>query len=1075
MINRNNFILEDIPMYHPESLKYLDWWRDQKKKCIEGYWSSGYWMPGNLYFYINFGTILVNKTEHATSKEPGRPLLRDLEWEFFYNWAESRGFSGFILDEEYTCNRNANPSTYSKLSDFERNRFIRTTPNAFKPNGMLKTYVEARDYLRKQHPRALGYPLFENMSKDMMMLGCHSIGTKVRLHSGEIINIEDVTEEHSLLGPDGLPRKVKNIIRGFGKMYEVHQTKANNYIVSEDHIMVLKDRKGELKERKVKDLLKLKLDKDNVIPSWKGLQSECIPYSEKELPIDPYIMGMWLGDGALKSGIITNSDQEIIEYLISEYPEASLYHNNYSKNARRENFKVNLKVPFLTELRKLNLTDKKYIPDVYLYSSKEQRLQLLAGLLDSDGCLDGNVYDFYQKDKELLEQVKLLCLSLGFSATISMGKKRDIGKVHITGELTLVPSKLERKVAKTNTKKYTSGIRFEYLGEQAYFGVELDGDHRYVLEDYTIAHNSRGFGKSYSVGVGIILHEWLFDGQTKYIPAAEQKVAPKSVTVVGAGDGKYSTDLLLKTSFALDFLPGNQQIGNKYYPCPFTKKFKGSWNTNNNIIAKYKKKVGGEWKNLGTFSEIKHRSFKDNPFAANGIRAGAMIFEEIGMFDNLIAARNASVECQQDGAIKFGSMMFLGTGGDMDRGTIDASIMFNDPEGFNLLQFDDVWENRGKIGYFVPAYRGLNQYKDENGFTIEEPARQYLEGVRKTLRESKSGSSAIDEELQNRPLVPSEVFLTKKGNLFPIDSLRKRQVSLESDDNYKLLEKPIELFFDKELPGGVGYKLDLESNLRPLNNFPLTDKQKSNRNGCVVIYEFPIEIDGVVPKDMYLIGHDPYASDDPDGESLGAIYVIKNKKYISKGYDEIVASFIGRPEQGRWVVNENLYKLSLFYGGCKIYFENIRGNTLEYFEKIRRLDLLAAQPETILNKKSATRKSGSTIYGYPMSNDKMKAEGVLYLRDWLVEERGTGVKGEVIRNLDLIPDKALLQELIAFNYTGNFDRVMAFMGCMFGLEESHNRYVRHVDSDTKNTLDFLHNNRLIRNKKKPIIEDDHNE
>ena len=757
MINRNNFILEDIPMYHPESLKYLDWWRDQKKKCIEGFWSSGYWMPGNLYFYINFGTILVNKTEHATSKEPGRPILRDLEWEFFYNWAEARGFSGFVLDEQFTCNRNANPSTYLKLSDFERNRFIRTTPNAFKPDGSLKTYVEARDYLRKQHPRALGYPLFENMSKDMMMLG------------------------------------------------------------------------------------------------------------------------------------------------------------------------------------------------------------------------------------------------------------------------------------------------------------------------------SRGFGKSYSVGVGIILHEWLFDGQTTYIPASEQKVAPKSVTVVGAGDGKYSTDLLLKTSFALDFLPGNQQIGNRYYPCPFTKKFKGSWNTNNNIIAKYKKKVGGEWKNLGTFSEIKHRSFKDNPFAANGIRAGAMIFEEIGMFDNLIASRNASVECQQDGAIKFGSSMFLGTGGDMDRGTIDASIMFNDPEGFNLLQFDDVWENRGKIGYFVPAYRGLNQYKDDNGFTIEEPARHYLEAVRKTLRESKSGSSAIDEELQNRPLVPSEVFLTKKGNLFPIDSLRKRQVSLESDDNYKLLEKPVELFFDKELPGGVGYKLDLESKLRPLNNFPLSDKQKSDRNGCVVIYEFPMEIDGVVPKDMYLIGHDPYASDDPDGESLGAIYVIKNKKYISKGYDEIVASFIGRPEQGRWVVNENLYKLSLFYGGCKIYFENIRGNTLEYFEKIRRLDLLAAQPETILNKKSATRKSGSTIYGYPMSNDKMKAEGVLYLRDWLVEERGTGVKGEVIRNLDLIPDKALLQELIAFNYTGNFDRVMAFMGCMFGLEESHNRYVRHVDSDTKNTLDFLHNNRLIRNKKKPIIEDDHNE
>jgi len=73
---------------------------------------------------------------------------------------------------------------------------------------------------------------------------------------------------------------------------------------------------------------------------------------------------------------------------------------------------------------------------------------------------------------------------------------------------------------------------------------------------------------------------------------------------------------------------------------------------------------------------------------------------------------------------------------------------------------------------------------------------------------------------------------------------------------------------------------------------------------------------------MYLLGHDPYASDDPDGDSLGAVYVIKNKKYIKHGYDEIVATFIGRPEEGRWVINETIYKLSLLYGGCKIYFEN---------------------------------------------------------------------------------------------------------------------------------------------------------
>ena len=61
-------------------------------------------MPGNLYFYVNYWTILLNKTAHSKTKTPGKPFLRDLEWEFFYNWCEARGFSGFEDDKEFTAN-----------------------------------------------------------------------------------------------------------------------------------------------------------------------------------------------------------------------------------------------------------------------------------------------------------------------------------------------------------------------------------------------------------------------------------------------------------------------------------------------------------------------------------------------------------------------------------------------------------------------------------------------------------------------------------------------------------------------------------------------------------------------------------------------------------------------------------------------------------------------------------------------------------------------------------------------------------------------------------------------------------
>ena len=67
--------------------------------------------------------------------------------------------------------------------------------------------------------------------------------------------------------------------------------------------------------------------------------------------------------------------------------------------------------------------------------------------------------------------------------------------------------------------------------------------------------------------------------------------------------------------------------------------------------------------------------------------------------------------------------------------------------------------------------------------------------------------------------------------------------------------------------------------------------------------------------------------------------------------------------------------------------------------------------------------------------DKLKDAGEKYLKAWLLTERDTDEFGKKILNLDTITDIGLLQELIAYNRNGNFDRVMAFMMIMFQLEE----------------------------------------
>lgn len=198
-----------------------------------------------------------------------------------------------------------------------------------------------------------------------------------------------------------------------------------------------------------------------------------------------------------------------------------------------------------------------------------------------------------------------------------------------------------------------------------------------------------------------------------------------------------------------------------------------------------------------------------------------MIFEEVGMFDNLKEAYAASVECQRDGAYKFGSMCFTGTGGDMNGGgTLDAQEIFYNPHDYDCVAFDDIWEHRGKIGYFVPAYLGLNQYKNEAGFTDIDGARKFLDKQREKLRRSKGGFTALEAEIVNRPLSPSEIFLQKQGNIFPIMELRARLERIEMAGVYSQLAKKVDLYFDSDAPNGVNYAIDVANSLEPIDNFP---------------------------------------------------------------------------------------------------------------------------------------------------------------------------------------------------------------------------------------------------------------
>lgn len=296
---------------------------------------------------------------------------------------------------------------------------------------------------------------------------CLGKGTKVLMYDGSLKNVEDIVEGELLMGDDSTSRKVLSIARGQEKMYWIHQNKAISYRVNESHILSLKRSRNEGKHKKgevlnitVKDYLE---KSDKFKSNYKGYKV-AVEFEEKELPLEPYYLGLWLGDGHSYSQRITNIDEEIINYLnqYAEKLESELveYHQenritNYSIVNRNKFTSEEFATCIQTELRTLNLLKNKHIPNKYLINSSGNRLQLLAGIIDSDGYYTSefNCFEIVQKKEELANQIKFLCDSLGFRTSLkkkktsikSTGFEGEAFRIRIFGNLNQIPTKVERK------------------------------------------------------------------------------------------------------------------------------------------------------------------------------------------------------------------------------------------------------------------------------------------------------------------------------------------------------------------------------------------------------------------------------------------------------------------------------------------------------------------------------------------------------------------------------------------------------------------------------------------------------
>jgi len=346
---------------------------------------------------------------------------------------------------------------------------------------------------------------------------CFGLGTRFLMYDGTEKSVEEIRGGDVLMGDDGKPRTVHGLTRGRETMYRITYTDGTQYVHNESHVLCLVAmashyvyKTGDVAEISVRDFMAWCREKRRRHGGFRvGVE-----YSKKYLPIPPYLLGVWLGDGCESTSDFAATEPEIIGELSRyadsigcEFRPMKNGRNWLMTNGRLRGVGSHFPNPWLALLRSLGVFKNKHIPRDYMTSSRGQRLELLAGLLDTDGSAScSGAYDLVQKRKSLSEQIMTLVRSLGgratmrpkfVSTTFKTGHHVEgtYWRVYISG-VPEIPCHVKRKATTkrsvlVNHNPSHVGIKsIENLGEGDYYGFTVDGNHRILGADFMVLRNS---------------------------------------------------------------------------------------------------------------------------------------------------------------------------------------------------------------------------------------------------------------------------------------------------------------------------------------------------------------------------------------------------------------------------------------------------------------------------------------------------------------------------------------------------------------------------------------------------------
>ena len=295
---------------------------------------------------------------------------------------------------------------------------------------------------------------------------CLSKDTLIIMFDGTTKMVQDIVVGDQIMGDDSTPRNVLTLARGRETMYKVCTKRGEGYTVNESHILSLKYatnmnknvRKNDILDISVLDYLALlnSSDKDD-IDLAENLYGYRVPivFPENPQEIDPYLMGYSIGKDSIQ-GL---------------------------------------------------LKPKKYknIPLNYKCNSRKNQLELLSGIIDSIGYYDSenHCYGITLKNKKVMDDIMFLVRSLGLASYEKPMEDKDRDFIGIHWNIYIYGSGLAEIPVRCPSKKVIQlfdqstdidvlkyRIHLEKLPEDDYYGFEIDGNHRFVLGDFTVTHNT---------------------------------------------------------------------------------------------------------------------------------------------------------------------------------------------------------------------------------------------------------------------------------------------------------------------------------------------------------------------------------------------------------------------------------------------------------------------------------------------------------------------------------------------------------------------------------------------------------